>query len=151
MFKRAERLGLVPKRSNPITEIPKFREAGGRLICLTEPQEAAIRDALAADIRPYFGFALHTGFRWSKQLALRWLDVEMLTKTLTIGKDKNGQPLRVPFNAAVERVLLEMGSRRERPSDPHECVFPRRYREPDKFFPRAVQRAREASRWRLPG
>src|SRR5262249_2472144 len=51
-----------------------------------------------------------------------------------------------PFNADVDRVLLEMGTRRKRTADPNEPVFPRRYREPDKFFPRAVQRAHEALR-----
>jgi integrase len=39
-----------------------------------------------------------------------------------------------------------MGTKRTRPNDPHEPVFPRRYREPDKFFPRAVKRAQEALR-----
>jgi integrase len=114
--------------------VPKFRETGGRLVCLTQRQEGAIRDALPPEMRPYFDFALHTGFRWSKHMSLRWLDVELLSKVLTIGKDKNGRSLRVPFNSDVECVLLEMGTRRTRPGDPQEPVFPRRYREPDKFL-----------------
>lgn len=144
MFKRAIRLHLAT--ANPVTEVPKFRETGGRLVCLTGPQETAIRDALSPEMRLYLDFALHTGFRWSKQMGLQWLDVDLLSKVLTIGQDKNGQPLRVPFNSATGAVLLEMGMRRTRPSDPYEPVFPRRYREPDKFFPRAVQRAQEALR-----
>jgi hypothetical protein len=50
------------------------------------------------------------------------------------------------FQFGHEAVLLEMGTQRTRPNDPHEPVFPRRYREPDKFFPRAVQRAQDALR-----
>jgi len=146
MFKRAERLALIPKRSNPATDVPKFRESGGRLVNLTDVQEAAIREALAPVMRPYFDFALHTGFRWSKQMALRWLDVDVLSVTLTIGKDKNGNTLRVPFNGAVRDVLTTMGAQRKRLDDPREPVFPRRYREPDKFFPRAVERAQQALR-----
>jgi integrase len=42
--------------------------------------------------------------------------------------------------------LMEMGTRPVRPNDPDEHVFPRRYREPDKFFPRAVRRAQEVLR-----
>jgi integrase len=129
-----------------VTGVPKFRETGGRLVCLTEGQEAAIRDALSAEMRLYLDFALHTGVGWSKQMGLQWLDVDFLSKVLTIGKDKNGQPLRVPFNSVTGAVLLEMGMRRIRPSDPHEHVFPRRYREPDKFFPKAVLRAQETLR-----
>ena len=146
MFKRAERLGLIPKRSNPVTDVPKFRESGGRIVNLTDVQEAAIHEALAPGMRPYFEFALHTGFRWSKQMALRWLDVDMLAETLTIGKDKNGNTLRVPFNSALRALLTAMAMERKRPDDPREPVFPRRYREPDKFFPRAVERARETLR-----
>lgn len=146
MFKRAERLGLVPKRSNPATDVPKFRESGGRVVCLTDVQEAAIREALPLPMRPYFDFAHHTGFRWSKQMALRWLDVDLLAGSLTIGKDKNGSTLRVPFNSATGAVLVSMATQRTRPDDPKEPVFPRRYREPDKFFPRAVQRAQQALR-----
>jgi len=52
----------------------------------------------------------------------------------------------VPFNSIVEAVLMEMGAQRLRPNDPGEHVFPRRYREPDKFFPRAVRRAQEVLR-----
>ena len=52
----------------------------------------------------------------------------------------------VPFNSAIEVVLLEMGTQRIRPNDPHEHVFPRRYREPDKFFRRAVKRAQDGLR-----
>jgi integrase len=143
LFKRAERLGLIPKHTNPVTDVPKFRESGGRIVNLTDVQEAAIREALAPLMRPYFDFALHTGFRWSKQMALRWLDVDVLAETLTIGKDKNGNTLRVPFNSALRGVLTTMAMERKRPDDPRESVFPRRYREPDKFFPRAVERAQE--------
>jgi integrase len=146
MFKRAERLGLIPKRSNPVTDVPKFRESGGRLVNLTDVQAAAIREALTPVMRPYLDFALHTGFRWSKQMALRWLDVDVLAETLTIGKDKNGNTLRVPFNSSLRTVLTTMATERKRPDDPREPVFPRRYREPDKFFPRAVERARQALR-----
>jgi integrase len=79
-------------------------------------------------------------------MGLRWLDVELLPKVLTIGKDKNGQPLRVRFNSVAGAALVAMGADRTRPNDPSEAVFPRRYREPDKFFPRAVARAKESLR-----
>jgi integrase len=143
MFKRA-----IPSLAtvNPVKGIKKFKEAGERDVCLTAQQEKAILDALSVEMRPYFLFGLHTGLRWSKQMGLRWLDVDLLTKAVTIGKDKNGRPLRVPFNSTTEAVLLELGTQRIRPNDPHEPVFARRYREPDKFFPRAVKRAQGALR-----
>ena len=54
---------------NPVTGVSKFRETGGRVVCLTDMQEAALRDALSSQMRPSFSFALHTGFRWSKQMS----------------------------------------------------------------------------------
>ena len=57
---------------------------------------------------------------------LRWLEADFLSKVVTIGKDMNGRTLSVPFNSATEAVLLEMGTQRTRPNDPHEPVFPRR-------------------------
>jgi hypothetical protein len=53
---------------NPVTGVSKFQETAGRLVCLTQMQERALRDALSSQMRPYFVFALHTGFggrsRW---------------------------------------------------------------------------------------
>jgi len=60
----------------------------------------------------------------------------------TRGEGSNSRKAHAaPFNSAMEVVLLEMGTQRIRPNDPHEHFFPRRYREPDKFFRRAVKRA----------
>ena len=45
---------------------------------------------------------------------------------------------------------MDLGARRQRPDDPEELVFARRYREPDKFFPKVVMlaqaRLREAGK-----
>ena len=41
-------------------------------------------------------------------------------------------------------MLLDLATRRERPNDPKDLVFRCPYREPDKFFPAAVERARRA-------
>jgi hypothetical protein len=101
MFTRAKRLGLIPRHSNPVTTVPKFRETGGRLVCLTGIQESAVRDALSLQMRPYFDFAINSGFRWSKQVELRWLDVEMLSKVLTIGKDKEASARPVQLGGGV--------------------------------------------------
>jgi integrase len=144
MFKRAVRLGLVP--TNPVKGIPKFREAGGRLTFLGPEEEAAVRDALPERLRPAFLVALHTGLRWSEQAGLRWRDIDVLTNVITVEVSKNGRIRRVPMNAVVREVLMDLAAQRVRPDDPDERLFPLSHRQTAILFARAVERAR-ATLW----
>jgi integrase len=144
MFRRAIRLGLLAV--NPVKGVSKFREANQRVVWLAAEEEAAIRDALAPELRPLFAVSVHTGLRWSEQIGLRWRDVDMLAGILTVQRSKNGHTRRVPMNSVVRSVLVDLGSARERPDDPAEPVFRCRYSQADKFFPRAVERAQASLR-----
>jgi integrase len=144
MFKRAHRLGLV--QGNPVTRIPKLREAGGRLAYLGPDDEAALRDALPERLRSAFVVALHTGLRWSEQASLRWRDVDVLTNTITIALSKNGRSRRVPMNGTVRSALVDLASGRACPDDPDERLFPLSYRQTAILFASAVERARGALR-----
>ena len=46
------------------------------------------------------------------------------------------------MNSVVRAVLLDVATQRARTDDPHAPVLPCAYREPDKFFPTAVEWAR---------
>jgi site-specific recombinase XerD len=147
MFKRAMKRGLVER--NPIAGTEKEPEPGGRIVYLPAEtparaavEEQAIRDALPAVLRPLFTVSVHTGLRWSEQRALQWRDVDLLAGFLTVRHAKNGRSRQVPMNSVVQSVLLEVAMHRQRPEDPHELVFPCPHREPDKFFPAAVEQAR---------
>jgi integrase len=122
MFKRAVRLGLVA--TNPVTGIPKLREASGRIVYLTADDETALHEALPRVLRPMMTFAVNTGLRWSEQAGLEWGSVDMLTGLLTVRLSKNGQTRQVPMNAVVRSVLFDLAAGRERPNDPTEAVFP---------------------------
>lgn len=139
LFKRALRLGLVER--NPVTGIPKHKEPGGRIVYLTGEEEAAIWDALPGSPRPMLTVASHTGLRWSEQMRLTWADVDMLSGSLTVRLSKHGRTRQVPMNSSVRGVLLDLGTRRQRPDDPKELVFDCPYGEASKFFPQAVARA----------
>jgi site-specific recombinase XerD len=149
MFKRALRLGLVAK--NPVTGIPKAKEAGGRITYLPPAspgrpafEEDALRDALPPDLRPLFAVSVHTGLRWSEEIALEWRDVDMLAGSIGVGRSKNGYSRRVPMNSTVRRVLVEVGSQRARPNDPAERIFTVAYRTAARAFARSVARAQAA-------
>ena len=44
------------------------------MLWLSPEEEAAVREALPPNLRPLFTVSLHTGLRWSEQLALEWKD-----------------------------------------------------------------------------
>lgn len=151
MFKRAIRLGLTPV--NPVTDIPKAKEAGGRLVYLPPAaparpayEEDALRDALAAELRSLFLLSVHTGLRWSEQAAIEWRDVDVLANSIGVGRAKNGYSRRVPMNSVVRSVLVDVGAGRQRPDDPTERVFTAAYRTVAHLFVRAVERAQVALR-----
>jgi integrase len=150
MFKRAARLGLVP--GNPVTGIPKAKESAGRIVYLPPaaagraPEEDALRDALPPELRPLFVVSVHTGLRWSEQAALEWRDVDVLAGSIAVGRAKNGYGRRVPMNSVVRSVILDVGTRRQRPDDPTERVFTAAYRTVARLFVRAVERGQAALR-----
>jgi len=149
MFKRAVRLGVVS--TNPVTGITKAKEPGGRIIYLPPAtldrpafEENAIRDALALELRLLFMVSVHTGLRWGEQVGLRWRDVDLLARVITVARSKHGRSRQVPMNSVVRSVLIDLGARRQRPDDPDEVVFAAHYTAADKFFPKAVERAQAA-------
>lgn len=149
IFKRAKRLGLVA--DNPVTGVPKFREAGGRLVFLADADEPVLFDALPAALRPTVALAIHTGLRWSEQDALVWRDIDLLLGTLTVtprhrlaGKESRGRT--VPLNAVARRVLVDLATRRTRPNDPDEPLFRLDYRSTSQRFVNAVAKAQQTQR-----
>ena len=142
MFKRAIRDGHLTM--NPVKTVSKFRENNERVTYLTADEEKAVLAALPPVYRPHFLISIHTGLRWSEQLSLRWIDIDLLAGFITVPRSKHGRSRRVPINSIARSVLLDLGSSRQRPDDPTEPVFTLRPREAKVFFPAALQRAAKA-------
>ncbi len=142
MFKRAIRDGHLAV--NPVKSVSKFKENNERVTYLTEQEESAILEALPEEYRPHFVVSIHTGLRWSEQINRRWENVDFITKFITVPRSKDGRARRVPMNSRVLAVLLDLGSRRDtvtaKSTDP---VFSPRPPQPDDFFPKAVERAKD--------
>jgi integrase len=156
LLNRAKRHGRLS--ANPVQGISKFREPEGRTLYLTAGDEATVREALApqamatgrpslderrTDLRPLFTVSVHTGLRWSEERALQWADVDFLTGLITVRRSKSGYSRQVPMNSMVRSTLIDLGSQRTRPDNSEESVFRCSYTSPDKFFPKAVERARK--------
>ena len=144
MFKRAIRLGLVER--NPVTGIPKAKEAGGRLAFLSGTGESAVLTALPAERHALVVLAINTGLRWSEQARLIWRDVDLPGGVLTVCLGKNGHGRRLPVNRPALSALMDAAGRRLRPDDPDEPVFRAAYRTVSREFVRAVQAAQSALR-----
>jgi integrase len=141
--------GLVER--NPVAGTEKEEEAGGRIAYLpsdakarTAFEERAVWKALSPDLRPLLIVSVHTGLRWSEQRALQWRDIDLLAGFMTVRHSKNGRSRQVPMNSLVQLMLLDLATQRRRPDDPRELGFQCPYRDPDKFFPAALERARKA-------
>ena len=122
----------------------KFKEPEGRIKFLLSDEEVVVRDALRADLQPLFTVSVHTGLRWGEQLALEWQDVDVLIQQMPERQrqSKTGYTRQVPMNSIVRAALLDLAALRRTPNDPKEPVFTCLHKQPDKFFPKAVERAR---------
>jgi integrase len=143
-FKRAIRLGLLER--NPVTGIPKGKEAGGRLAFLSKAGERAVLEALPSERHAMVTLAIKTGLRWSEQAALVWRDADLLTGFLAVRRGKNGHGRALPLNRAARAALVDAASRRQRPDDPDEPIFRGAYRTVSREFVRAVRAAQAALR-----
>jgi integrase len=57
--------------------------------------------------RDYLLTLLLTGMRREEAATMRWEDVDLARATFTIGKTKNGDPLRLPLSTQLLKILKE--------------------------------------------
>jgi site-specific recombinase XerD len=70
--------------------------------------------------------------------------VDLLAGLLTVRRSKSGYSRQVHMNSLVRSAMVDLASLRREPDNPEEPVFRVPYRQPDKFFPKVVERARAA-------
>ena len=108
-------------RISPMTGIKKLKHVSPKRGLLEMGAiEAICRAALVhskngVEFGDYIRFMAFTGARRNEALRVRWPDVDMERRVLTIGADgrtKNHEARLVNFNASLEALLSEMGSRR---------------------------------------
>jgi len=92
---------------NPMKQVRLFREDNGRTRFLTEEEEAHLLACCGPYLRPIVITALHTGFRKSELLSLRWADVDFRRQTITVraAYAKNGEARSVPMTAVLTDTL----------------------------------------------
>lgn len=105
-----------------------------RLLLTAAEQRAAQGGLPARGLRAAVHFALHTGVRKGELCGLRWRDLDLDTRRLTIARSfkavpKSGQPRHLRLPAAVIPILAQW--QKECPRTAEGLVFPRRSRQGD--------------------
>jgi integrase len=93
---------------NPAAGIKRKTENNGRVRFLTAEEETALRQVIAKrfpKFLPHLEISLNTGMRQSEQYTLRWNQVDLERKIITLPKTKNGTTRHIPLNGAVLAAL----------------------------------------------
>jgi site-specific recombinase XerD len=97
-------------KENPARQVTHRLEDNGRIRFLSADEEIALRKACPSNL-PELELALNTGMRLSEQYHLRWRDVSIERRTLTIPRSKNGAARHVPLNQAAIHALVALRER----------------------------------------
>jgi integrase len=114
-YRLAIRNGKV--KENPARHVRHRLENNARIRFLSPEEEIKLRTAIKAACPERIAeleLALNTGLRMSEQYRLRWEDVSLARRTLTIPRSKNGSTRYIPLNktslAALESLKKRTGT-----------------------------------------
>jgi integrase len=111
-YRLAIRNGKV--KENPARQMRHRLENNARIRFLSPEEEIKLRTAIKAACPERIAeleLALNTGLRMSEQYRLRWEDVSLSRRTLTIPRSKNGSARYVPLNKASLAALDSLKKR----------------------------------------
>jgi integrase len=120
IYRQGMRNGKVT--TNPARLVTQRPENNGVIRWLHPEEEKRLRAAIIAlcpEQMPCFDVALNTGMRASEQFSLRWEQVDLERKDLTVLRSKNGDTRHIPLNSAAVEAL-----ERQRTYAPQGLVFP---------------------------
>ena len=95
-------------KENPARQVKHRLEDNARVRFLSPEEETALRTAIEAGCpgrSPELTLSLNTGLRMSEQYRLRWQDVSLNRRILTVPRSKNGAARHVPLNQAALGAL----------------------------------------------
>src|SRR5262245_41076572 len=137
LFTQAITWGKVDE--NPVKQVRLFREDNARTRFLTEEEEAHLLAHCNPHLKPLVISALHTGFRKSELLSLRWANIDFRHRLIKVeaAYTKTHEARSVPMTETLTATLKSL--KIAGPSDSTGLVFG--YRNVTKTFTRAVKRA----------
>jgi integrase len=98
--------------SNPLSRVRRPKEPRGRVRFLDDLERGRLLDACRASHEPRLYqlvvFALSTGARRGEILAIRWRDLDLNRRLVTLQETKNGERRSLPLAGPVLEVLREL-------------------------------------------
>jgi integrase len=112
MFSKAIHWGYL--KDNQLRSVTKLKEPPGRLRYLQDGEEERLLAFCPEYTKPIVIFALNTGMRKSEILYLKWQDVDLKTRWITVRHTKNNEARRIPINeilfTSLAAIRSKMGS-----------------------------------------
>jgi len=138
MYTKAIEWGYV--RTNPVKAVKLLKEPPGRLRYLRPEEVGALTKACSDYMRPIVVMALNTGMRKSEILNLKWKDVDLKNRKITVINTKNNESRVIPINQTLFEELIPLSQKAN-----GEYVFSDRnghpFRDIKKGFTAALKRA----------
>jgi len=97
--------------NNPAARIRRKTEDNGVIRYLSADEEKTLREAIT-DPRQLSALeiSLHTGMRASEQMNLKWSQVDLEKRRITLTRTKNGKPRHIPMNPVVVAAFQRLQS-----------------------------------------
>ncbi|MEK6746204.1 MAG: site-specific integrase [Pseudomonadota bacterium] len=99
------------QESNPVQRIQKLKEPRGRVRFLSDEERNQLLQACKASNNPHLHkvvvFALSTGARKNEILTLKWQDVSLERRLITLHETKNGERRSLPIQGYAYKLLSE--------------------------------------------
>ncbi len=140
MFTKAVQWGYLSK--NPIRSITKLKEPPGRVRYLTDEEIRRLLYCCAGHLRPIVIMALNTGMRKGEILNLKWSDIDMVRRAITVRTSKNNESRYIPVNGTLYVELLRLNS----DSTDDKYVFVGENGEPRRNIDHAFEGARKRAK-----
>jgi len=106
---------------NPVKKVTREKVHNQMERWLTSEEEGRLLSSSPEWLRDIILYAIHTGFRLSEVLELRWNQFDLSRRTVTISEQKNGGVDTLPLNETVMNILMKKAKGRV---DGTELVFP---------------------------
>lgn len=103
MYTKVTEWGYV--NSNPTKGVKLLKEPPGRLRYLKPDEVESLLKACASHIRPIVVTAVNTGMRKSEIIHLRWAEVDLENRKITVINAKNNEVRVIPINQTLHKEL----------------------------------------------
>ncbi len=91
---------------SPASKVRLFREENQRTRYLEEEEIERLHEACSGHLKPILITALNTGMRKGEILSLKWVDVDLRNRVISILNSKNNEKREIPVNEDLFQALL---------------------------------------------